>query len=178
MYIGQPVTYRPTTWHTALQERTYDLLDRLGVSFLRVDTEDVITMEDCRQVDAALQVRVVKTLFLCNRQQTQFYLCVMPGDKPFITRDFGQVLGVSRVSFAPAEMLKSMLQTEPGGTSLFSLLADEEQRVRFIIDRPVLQTPFYGCTDTTYYSYMRLQTDDVTRHIIPALNHTAEIVEL
>ena len=107
MFIGSPTTTRPTTFHSPLQESVYELLEHLDVDFVRVDTQDVITMDDCLHINDALDTQVVKTLFLCNRQQTQFYLCVMPGDKPFVTRDFGSALGVSRVSFAPATLLNT-----------------------------------------------------------------------
>ena len=67
--------------------RAYAFLDRLGIDFDRTDHPDrpATTMEVCADVDAILQVHICKNLFLCNRQQTNFYLLVMPGDKPFKT---------------------------------------------------------------------------------------------
>lgn len=47
---------------------------------------------------------MVKTLFLSNRQQTAFYLFITTGSKPFRSKDFSNTLGVSRVSFALAEV--------------------------------------------------------------------------
>lgn len=45
-------------------------------------------------------MRMVKTLFLCNHQRTQFYLFITVGNKPFRSKDFDNALGVARVSFA------------------------------------------------------------------------------
>ena len=34
--------------------RTYDLLDRLGVEYERIDHEPAMTMEDCKEVDEVM----------------------------------------------------------------------------------------------------------------------------
>lgn len=77
-----------------------------------VETDEIITMEDCAEVNKKLDMEMVKTLFLCNRQQTEFYLFITKGDKPFKSKNFSHALDIARVSFAPAELLKSMLGTD------------------------------------------------------------------
>lgn len=62
--------------------------DALGIPFERVDTDPGITMEDCQHIDAKIGVHIMKTVFLCNRQQTEFWLYVTSDDKPFVTREF------------------------------------------------------------------------------------------
>ena len=51
-------------------------------------------MEVCHDIDAVLDVLICKNLFLCNRQKTNFYLLMMPGDKPFKTKDLSSQLGL------------------------------------------------------------------------------------
>ena len=63
-----------TTGRLDKEIRTYDLLDRLGVEYDRVDHAPAMTMEDCKEVDEILEAMVCKNLFLCNRQETAFYL--------------------------------------------------------------------------------------------------------
>lgn len=115
MEVSLPTSLPPTVFSTPLQQRVYETLSLLDMPFLRVDNSPAITMEDCRLIDERLQVQTVKTLFLCNRQQTQYYLFVTPGDKPFCTKDFSHAIGVSRLSFAPKEQLLPQLGTELGG---------------------------------------------------------------
>ena len=67
------------------EQRVYELLDGLGMEYLRVDHEAAMTMEACIAVDEALGATMCKNLMLCNRQCTDFYLLLMPGDKPFKT---------------------------------------------------------------------------------------------
>ena len=86
--------------------RVYDLLDSLGVDYQRIDHEAAMTMEACEEIDRALGqgveegVSICKNLFLCNRQETEFYLLLMPGDKPFKTKDLSAQINSSRLSFA------------------------------------------------------------------------------
>ena len=57
-----------TTGRLDKEIRTYDLLDRLGVEYDRVDHAPAMTMEDCKEVDEILESMVCKNLFLCNRK--------------------------------------------------------------------------------------------------------------
>ena len=43
--------------------RTYDLLDKLGVAYERVDHEAAMTMEVCQEIDKVLQATICKNLF-------------------------------------------------------------------------------------------------------------------
>ena len=164
-------TDRPATCVNETQRKVYDAMERLEIPFRRIDNDPAVTMEDCAAIDAALEVPTVKTLLLCNRQQTMFYLYVMPGDKPFSTKDFGAALQISRVSFAPAEKLQEFLGTEVGATTPLSLVADPQQRVRLIIDRAAVAPPSIGFPDGTTTCYMRMQTADLLDRFIPATGH-------
>ena len=112
IYVSEIEKTAPTAYKTDLQKQVYHVLEDLQIPFERVDTDEVITMEDCAEINQKLNMDMVKTLFLCNRQQTDFYLFIIKGDKPFHARDFSGKLDVSRVSFAPAEKMKSMLGTK------------------------------------------------------------------
>ncbi len=96
---------RPTDCSGRLERevRVYDLLDKLGIEYERTDHEKANTMEKCNEIDKILDTIICKNLFLCNRQQTEFYLLMMPGDKPFKTKYITKQLGCSRLSFAPSE---------------------------------------------------------------------------
>ena len=76
-----------TTGRLDKEIRTYDLLDGLGVEYDRGDHAPAMTMEDCKEVDEILQSMVCKNLFLCNRQETAFYLLMIPDTKVFHTKD-------------------------------------------------------------------------------------------
>lgn len=158
--------------------RVYDFLDSLSIPYQRVDHEAAMTMEACAQIDQVLEATTCKNLLLCNRQQTDFYLLLMPGDKVFKTKELSAQLGVSRLSFASGEAMEEFLDITPGSLSVMGLMNDKDFRVKLVIDAPVLADTYIGfhpCINTTT---LRLKTADLSEKVIPAMGHTPTIVNL
>ncbi len=171
---------RPADWANRLPKeiRVYDLLDSLNISYQRIDHEAAMTMEACAAVDAALEATICKNLLLCNRQNTDFYLLMIPGDKPFKTKDLSAQIGSSRLSFASAEYMEAFLDITPGSLSVLGLMNDKENRVRLLIDRDLLKGEYIGCHPCINTSSLRLRTEDLLQDIIPAMGHTPTFVSL
>ena len=53
--------------------RTYDLLDKLGVAYERVDHEAAMTMEVCQEIDKVLQATICKNLCAIVRKPSFIY---------------------------------------------------------------------------------------------------------
>lgn len=175
-FVSDIYTTAPQQFHTSLQEKTYQALQHLQIPFERVETDEAITMQDCVQIDAKLDMQMVKTLFLCNRQQTAFYLFVTAGDKPFRAKDFSAALDIARVSFAPAELMEQMLGTKVGAATVFSALIDTENTVQVVFDKEVLSEEWYGCSDGTTTGYMKVKTDQILHRFLPYTKHAPLIV--
>ena len=165
---------------SARELRAYDFLDRLGVEFDRTDHPDrpATTMEICADVDAVLNVHICKNLFLCNRSKTQYYLLIMPGDKPFKTRELSAQIGSSRLSFGDEETMARLLDLHPGSVSVLGLMNDGEHRVRLLIDGDVLEEEMFGCHPCENTSSIRFPTRELTEKILPALGVEPAIVRL
>jgi Ala-tRNA(Pro) deacylase len=162
----------------AKEVRCYDLLDSLGVPYQRIDHEAANTMEACAAVDAALGATICKNLLLCNRQCTDFYLLLIPGDKPFKTKELSKQIGSSRLSFAAPEYMEQYLDITPGSLSVLGLMNDKEQKVKLLIDADVLKGEYFGCHPCINTSSLRLKISDLMEKIIPAMGHEPTIVEL
>ena len=175
--VSEVKSTAPEKFQTETQKAVYDMLRELDIKFERVDNEPAVTMEACEAIDLALNVKTVKTLLLCNRQKTKFYLYVTEGDKPFVTKDFSRKLEISRVSFAPSEMLSEMLGCEVGSTTILTLGKDKENRIQLVIDKAILDYDFYGCTDSTTTSYMKISIKDLTQKFIPYSKHNAIYID-
>lgn len=160
--------------------RAYAFLDKLGVDFDRTDHPDqpATTMEVCATVDAILGVHICKNLFLCNRQKTSFYLLIMPGDKPFKTKELSKQMGISRLSFAEESFMEQLLDVHPGSVSVLGLMNDKEHRVRLVIDEDVLKEEMFGCHPCENTSSIRFKTADLMEKIIPALGVEPTMVKL
>lgn len=158
--------------------KVYDLLDRLEVSFNRVDHEQANTMEACLAVDKILETDMCKNLFLCNRQKTQFYLLMMPGDKPFKTKDLSKQINSARLSFAEAEFMEEYLDITPGAVSVMGLMNDSENHVQLLIDKAVLESEYLGCHPCVNTSSLKIKTEELLEKFLPAVHHEAIIVDM
>ena len=158
--------------------RVYDLLDSLGIEYDRTDHEAAGTMEDCLEVDKILGVIICKNLFLCNRQKTKFYLLMMPGDKPFKTKDVSSQIGSARLSFAGEEEMLAYLDITPGAVSIMGLMNDKDNHVQLLIDKPVMESDLLGCHPCVNTASLRMKTKDVIEKFLPAVHHEAIVVDL
>ncbi len=169
--VSDILTAPPATFSSPLQRKVYETFSALGIKYGRVDTDPGLTMEDCQHIDARIGVRIVKTVFLCNRQQTEFYLYVTTDDKPFVTRDFCGALGIPRVSFAPAEKLQELTGVRVGATTILSSILSSCAGVHLVMDRRVAESEWFACTDGTATCFVKLRTEDLLNKYLPASGH-------
>lgn len=158
--------------------RTYKLLNQLEIPYTSIDHAPAMTMEDCLAVDRALDVRMCKNLFLCNRQQTVFYLLMMPGDKKFRTKDLSSQLGCARLSFADESFLLKYLDIHPGSVSVLGLMNDKENAVNLLVDRDLLKDDYIGCHPCVNTSSLRIAREDLFGKFLKAVGHDYRIVDL
>ena len=170
---------RPNT--AGLCEReiaTYDYLDALGIPYRRLGHDAAETMEACLEVDARLGVKMCKNLFLTNRQQTDFYLLLMPGDKPFKTKEISGQLGVARLSFGSGEQMERMLGLLPGSVSVMGLMNDKTHAVRLLIDKDLLLDAELGCHPCINTASLAVAMEDILQKFLAATGHTPTVVTL
>jgi len=158
--------------------RCYELLDSLGIEYTRADHAPADNMALCEDIDRVLGAEICKNLFLCNKQQTTFYLLMMPGEKPFKTKLLSKQIGSSRLSFATAEHMEQLLDITPGSVSVLGLMNDKECRVRLLVDSDILKGEFVGCHPCTNTSSLRLRTADVFGPLLSAMGHSSTTVDL
>ena len=160
------------------ERRVYELLDSLNIAYTRVDHEPAMTMEACVAVDEALGTVMCKNLLLCNRQCTDFYLLLMPGDKPFKTSVLSKQIGSSRLSFADGSYMEQFLDITPGSLSGLGLMNDKDHRVKLLIDADVLSGDAVGVHPCINTSSLGIATRDLTEKLIPAMGHEPTMVAL
>ena len=169
---------RPTDCSKRLDKeiRVYDMLDKLGIKYCRVDHSVLGKMEACREIDKKLGVVICKNLFLSNRQQTKFYLLMMPADKPYRTKIFSKLAKSSRLSFGPPDKMEEFLDVTPGSVSILGLMNDKGNNVELYIDKDVLLKEFIGCHPCINTSSLRMKTKDIIEKFLPEVNHTYQEV--
>ena len=175
LYEGRPAD---CTGRLEKEIRVYDFLDRLGISYQRIDHEAAMTMEACAAVDAALKATICKNLLLCNRQCTAFYLLMLPGNKVFKTKELSKQIGSSRLSFADSSYMEQYLDTTPGSVSVLGLMNDKEHHVELLMDEDILKGEYIGMHPCINTSSLRILTKDLMEIIIPAMGHAPRMVTL
>ncbi len=163
LYTGRP----DTAGRLPKEMAVYDLLEKLGIPYVRVDHEVAPTIEACREIDALLGVEMCKNLFLCNRQKTDFYLLLMPGEKSFRTKELSAQIGSARLSFAGEAFLEEFMNLTPGSVTVLGLMNDENHRVRLLIDREILESEYLGCHPCINTSSLKIRTQDLLEKFLP-----------
>ena len=153
-------------------------MDKLHVSYQRIDHEAAETMEICAEIDKVLEATICKNLFLCNRQKTNFYLLMMPGDKTFKTKELSKQIGSARLSFASPEDMERYLDITPGSVSIMGLMNDTENVVQLLVDEDVLKGEYVGCHPCINTSSIRIKTEDLFGRVLEAMHHTMRVVKL
>ena len=178
MHESQLYTGRPEKGSRAdIEERSYDLLDALDIAYTRVDHARAATMDDLAAAEAVLGCGIAKNLFLTNRQQTDFYLLIMPGHKPFKTKYLSAQLGCSRLSFATEEHLGSILGVESGCASVLALMNDSDRKVRLVFDKDILSAEQFACHPCLNSTSLAFPTAELGK-ITAKLGYEPSIVEL
>lgn len=175
LYNGRPVNEEG---RLAKEIRTYDLLDTLGIPYQRVDHEAANTMEACEEIDQVLGIFICKNLFLCNHQKTKFYLLMMPGDKPFKTKELSSQIHSARLSFAPESYMEEFLDITPGSVSVMGLMNDTDNQVQLLVDEDVYNSDVLGCHPCINTSSLKISSQDIWEKFLPAVHHEPWIVHL
>ena len=172
-YIGRPERTRLPE-----EEACYDLLEKLQIPFARADHDPAMTIELCHEVEKILGAKICKNLFLTNRQGTEHYLLLMPGDKPFKTKYLSAQLGCARLSFAGEDMLWEIMKLRPGSATVFGLLQESANRVHLVIDRALLSEVLFACHPCYNTSTLSFSTDSLMSKLLPAMGAVPTLVDL
>lgn len=135
------------------REKILQTLREWSIPFALYEHAPVHTMDDCFLTQGIdwTETEIPKNVFLSNRQKTTFYLMLLRHDVPFRTSVVSKALGVSRLSFAPDELLPEMLGLHAGAVSPLGLLNDPDKKVTLVLDRALRGYPnlaFHPCDNT------------------------------
>ena len=178
IYISDIYTTAPTDDRVASEKMVFQILDKLKISYERVDNDVVETMEECEEVDKALGTEIRKSIFLCNKKKTSFFLVVLPANKSLDTNTLSKKIGVPHLSFASGELMEEQLGTKPGSASVMGLINDEDDYVQLIVDKEVAQEEWFGCNPGINTSHLKFKTQDLLQKFLPKIHHRARIVDL
>jgi len=158
------------------QDKVYEFLRENQINYEKKEHEMVHTMEDCENLH--LPGSHCKNLFLCNRQETVFYLLLIECHKPFVTKEVSKSLGVSRLSFGKDDKLFEMLHTYPGAVSPMGLIFDSAKDIHLVIDRELLTQESIAFHPLSGTASLWMKTEDFIRRFLPLTRHEPVYIDI
>jgi Ala-tRNA(Pro) deacylase len=117
----------------ATPEDLFARFDALGIAHVTHRHRPVFTVEEGRDLKAAMPGGHTKNLFVKDKKGALFLICAI-SDTAIDLNATSKALGAGRFSFGSAERLMQHLGVEPGSVTLFALINDPERRVTLVLD--------------------------------------------
>ena len=117
------------------EQKLYDLLELLNISYTRHEHPPVYTVEEAKQYWQGIEGAHAKNLFLRNNKGNQHYLIVLEESKTADLMGLSMKLAAGKLSFASERRLMDHLGLETGAVSPFGLINDTKKAVKVVIDR-------------------------------------------
>jgi Ala-tRNA(Pro) deacylase len=117
----------------------YEMFHRLGVPCEHYDHKPVFSEAD--NVDERLnrKAKILKNLFLQNKDASRYYLYTLPIDKRVDFKSLRKSIGEKHLSFADADALWEQLRIKPGSVSLLNIIGSPHENITFLVDEEVLR---------------------------------------
>lgn len=179
MHINpQTFSVHPEKTATDKEMQSYLLLEENGVEYIRAEHEEAATIELCEEIEKVIDAKICKNLLLCNRQQTKFYMLLIPGDMVFKTKYLSSQINSSRLSFAGGEQMEKLLNVTPGSLTVLSLMYDKNKEVELLIEKNIFKEKYFCCHPCVNTATVRFLTTDLKEKVLPALQREYTIVDL
>ncbi len=117
------------------EQRVYDVLDKLDITYKIVQHKAVFTAEEANEIEYGIDGQHCKNLFLRNRKGNVHYLVVLDDEKQADLKKITDQIGSTTLSFASEKRLNKYLGLYPGAVSPFGLINDDENVVEVLIDK-------------------------------------------
>ena len=155
-------------------------LDETPIPYTLFEHEPMLTIEACQQIQGVdwQNSAMCKNVFLCNRQETQFYLLLLRHDRAFRTAVVSKLLGVSRLSFAKPDMLMQLLKLEPGAVNPLSLIFDTQNKIQLAVDDSILSHHKLLFHPGVNYLSVSMTSEDFFNKFLPGCGHRPNIITI
>ena len=119
-------------------DKVKEYLNSIGIEFKIVEHEPAYTTEEAdKYIEGHDGVRT-KTMFICNKKKTNYYMIIMDDSKRLDINKFKEIVSEKQMKMASEEALKEKLGIEPGMVSPFGLLNNDEKDVKIYMDKEIM----------------------------------------
>lgn len=151
-------------------------LEALGIPARTVEHPPVFTVEEAQTHRVDLPGVHTKNLYLRDKKKRN-YLVVVPEDRAVDLGHLADRLGSGRLSFGSPERLMEFLGVTPGSVTAFAAVNDREGRVRVVLDRALVTSPYVCCHPLVNTMTTSVASQDLVRFLV-AVGHEPLVVDL
>ena len=119
-------------------DKVKEYLNIIGIQFKIIEHEPAYTTEEAdKYIEGHDGVRT-KTMFICNKKKTNYYMIIMDDSKRLDMNKFKEIVSEKQMKMASEEVLKEKLGVKPGMVSPFGLLNNDEKDVKIYMDKEII----------------------------------------
>lgn len=160
---------------TASPDDLFAYLDSLGIAHTTHWHEAVFTVEEGRDMKAAMPGGHTKNLFLKDKDGA-IVLIAAEAHSELRLNQLHRLIGTKRLSFGKPDLMEELLGVTPGSVTAFALMNDREGKVRFLVDAALMAhdpVNFHPLTNTGTTAISRADFEAFVR----ATGHGFEVVD-
>jgi Ala-tRNA(Pro) deacylase len=154
-----------------------EFLDKQGFDTTTLKHEAVFTVDESRDLHGKIEGGHTKNLFVKDKKNNYFLLVVEQNARIDLNRLHRIIGAKSRLSFGKPDRLMEYLGVNPGSVTAFCAINDNDNNVRVIIDRPLLDHKKINCHPLTNEMTTTISREDLLTFLGLA-GHEPEIMQM
>ena len=158
-------------------DKVKEYLNTIGIQFKIVEHEPAYTTEEAdKYIEGHDGVRT-KTMFICNKKKTNYYMIIMDDSKRLDMNKFKEIVSEKQMKMASEEALKEKLGVKPGMVSPFGLLNNDEKDVKIYMDKEIITEEIMTFHPNDNTKTLFITTKDLFKYL-ESIGYEINIIEL
>ncbi|MCR4781339.1 MAG: prolyl-tRNA synthetase associated domain-containing protein [Lachnospiraceae bacterium] len=159
------------------KQEVYDYLDENNLWHEITEHKAVLCMEDLEDIDLPHPEANAKNLFIHDKKRHNFFLITVAGEKKVDLKQFRAEHKTTPLSFCNDEELKEILDLYPGAVTPLGLINDKENKVKFFIDRELVDLDMCAAHPMDNTATVWLKTSELIEHL-KSLGKEVEVIDV
>lgn len=161
----------------ATPQELFEMLRTLGIETKTYEHEAVFTVEESSKIKQDIPGGHTKNLFLKDKKGN-YFMIVAEGTAQIKLNAVHSLIGAKgRVSFGKPDDLMALLGVKPGSVTAFAPINDSDNKVKVIIDEPLLRYDLINCHPLTNEMTTTIAREDLMK-FLDHVKHTPEIIQV
>ena len=158
-------------------DKVKEYLNSIGIQFKIVEHEPAYTTEEADKYIKGHDGVRTKTMFICNKKKTNYYMIIMDDSKRLDMNKFKEIVSEKQMKMASEEVLKEKLGVKPGMVSPFGLLNNDEKDVKIYMDKEIITEEIMTFHPNDNTKTLFITTKDLFKYL-ENIGYEINIIEL